>query len=282
MNILVTGVTGTLGSGLIEKLYKLSTVDKIIGFSRDELKQSYIKPNKKLKLLLGDLRDEKRVVEISKGIDLVFHVGALKRIDTLEINPFEAVKTNIVGTYNICHAQKVNNIRKIVLTSTDKACYPVNVYGATKMISERLILENPNNVITRWGNVIGSRGSLIPILVDNLKHNRDIELTHEAMERYWIKIDDAVNFLIKVGMMNYNGVQIPHEYMKQAKVKNIIKTLKKLIRSTSNIYVTKIRPGEKIIENMITSEDKITNVKEIKDIPFYSEEELERDLINYM
>jgi FlaA1/EpsC-like NDP-sugar epimerase len=178
-------------------------------------------------------------------VDVIFHFAALKHVDQLESNPEEAIATNITGTINVLHAQRLNKIKKVVLSATDKGVYPVNTYGMTKGISERLVLRNPNNAVCRYGNVLGSRGSLLPALVKSLKTENRVYLTDPNMSRFWITINDAANFVVSA--QNKSGLCIPP--MKGAPVYLLSEVVANLLNVKS--YETRqigVRPGEKIEE----------------------------------
>lgn len=244
MKYFISGITGTLGQAVSQKLLE-KPENEIVGYSRDECKQSFIPKHDRVTLYLGDIRDRDRLIESTRGVDLIFHFAALKHVDKLEANPEEAILTNIKGTENILHAQRVNKIKRVVLSSTDKGVYPVNTYGMTKGISERLVLRNPNNTVCRYGNVLGSRGSVLEALVKSLKKENCVYLTDPNMTRFWITIDDAATFVI--GSSVSGGLKIPP--MKAAPLHLVASVISQLLNITS--YETKYigsRPGEKMSE----------------------------------
>jgi UDP-N-acetylglucosamine 4,6-dehydratase len=208
MKYFITGITGTLGSLVCQKLLK-NEENEVIGISRDECKQASFPKHKRLTLYLGDIRDKARLEEATRGVDLIFHFAALKHVDKLEENPEEAVCTNIYGTMNILSAQRTNGIKRVVLSATDKGVYPINTYGMSKGISERLVLRNPNNVVVRYGNVLASRGSVIEGLVKSLTTKATAYLTDPNMSRFWLTADEASDFVLSGAAAKEGGLKIP-------------------------------------------------------------------------
>lgn len=243
--IFITGITGSLGSIVSKKL--LAGGETVIGFSRDECKQSSFPKHSNLILYLGDIRDQARLVEASRGAKLFYHFAALKHVDMLEENPEESIATNVLGTQNVLHAQRVNKIPRVVLASTDKAAFPVNVYGASKFISERLILRNPNNTVCRYGNVLASRGSVVEKFVKSLRERNAIEFTDPNMTRFWITLDEASNFVMGSG----KGLNIP--VMRSAPIHLVASAIAEILNIKA--YDTRMvgsRPGEKMHECLRT------------------------------
>lgn len=250
--ILVTGFTGSLGTVLVKRL--LEAGHWVTGYSRDELKQAQYFKHDRLNMYVGDVRDRDRLIEASRGKNIIFHLAALKRVESLEENPEEAVKTNIEGTDNVLHAQRVNRISRVVLSSTDKACYPVNIYGVTKAAAERLVLRNPNNVVCRYGNVIGSRGSVVPMFVRSLERDRMVEITDRRMTRFWWPLEDAAGFVEHCGLRSNGGLFIPP--LQASTVVDMAAAVAECIGVTD--YKVKdigLRPGEKLHETMRTSQE---------------------------
>jgi FlaA1/EpsC-like NDP-sugar epimerase len=251
MTALITGITGTLGTIVAERL--LEDGSTVRGFSRDECKQAKIPRHERLTLYLGDVRDRDRLVEAARGVGLIYHFAALKHVDQLEANPEEAVQTNILGTENVLHAQRMLGIPRIVLTSTDKAAYPVNAYGMSKGIAERLVLRNPNNVVCRYGNVLASRGSVVEAFVRSLRDEKAVSVTDSQMTRFWITQEDAASFVLSAAAGG-GGLKIPT--MKMASVTQIAAA----VASCMNIhsYQTRhvgVRPGEKLSECLRTEHE---------------------------
>lgn len=252
MKILITGITGSLGSEVCKYLLTKTKHD-IIGYSRDEQKQRLVKPNPRLTMILGDIRDKDRFLESSRGVDLIFHFAALKCVDSLEENPEESIATNILGTQNILYAQRIHKIPRVVLTSTDKAAYPVNVYGMCKAISERLVLRNSNNVVCRYGNVLASRGSVVPQFVQSIKEKGIINITDASMTRFWITLPEAAKFVIKSAFSASGGLKIPK--MKSYPVVDLGFVVARMLETKADINMIGIRPGEKIHETLKTEEE---------------------------
>ena len=264
MRVLITGVSGTLGQAVTKELINRGNIG-IVGYSRDELKQAQLPHKDKITLYVGDVRDQSRLVEASRDIDVIFHFAALKRVDTLEANPEEAYKTNILGTDNVLHAQRVNGIKRVVLSSTDKGAYPINVYGCTKQIAEALVLRNPANVVCRYGNVLASRGSVIPSFVDDVKNGNTVKITDIRMTRFFIRIEDAARFVVDSGLSFYSqfqheqnfsesyadpkktgGLKIPS--MKGCRISDVAKAIGVILDKPVFFQDVGIRPGEKINE----------------------------------
>ena len=261
-NLLITGGTGSFGSAFIEKVSKIYKPKKIIIFSRDELKQSEMQKKikkseiKKFRFFIGDVRDKERVHTALKEVDVVIHAAALKQVDTAEYNPLEAVKTNIIGAENIISASISNNVEKIIALSTDKACSPINLYGATKLVSDKLFI-SANNVkgktkckfsVLRYGNVLGSRGSVIPLFLKQKKNNEILTITDLEMTRFSLTIDDGINFAIKtLGMMTGGEIFVPK--IPSYKMVDLITAI------GIKYKIIGMRPGEKKHEDLISVSD---------------------------
>lgn len=243
MSVLIIGGTGTLGTEIIRQL---GPKREVTCLSRCELKQKQLKEQfPHVKCLLGDIRDVESLRRAIAESSLVFHVAALKHIDILEENPEECVKTNILGTSNVA-SLGVDYGVPVVFSSTDKAVSPVNVYGMSKGISERIMLES-GHVCFRWGNVLGSRGSAIHYFVSQIREGKPVNLTHKEMSRFWIRIEDAVSFMLRTHAQA-SGVMIPP--MKAATVKRVIEAIAEICHVKPVIKITGLRPGEKIAESI--------------------------------
>lgn len=254
MRILITGITGTLGTQVSRWLLD-NTDHKVIGYSRDELKQSLIPKHENLTLYLGDVRDGERLLEATRGVDLIFHFAALKRIETLQENPEESVKTNINGTLNVLHAQRMNSIKRVVFSSTDKAVYPIATYGKCKAVAEDLVLRNKNNVVVRYGNVLASRGSAIPVFINSLKNNKAVDITHEDMTRFFMRIEDAAQFVIKSAFEKEGGLKI-NSKMKATSIVNLVNILSEIIGvKKPKMKTIGIRGVEKLHEDLVASHE---------------------------
>ena len=211
-SVLITGGTGSFGKKLTERLLnKYPKINRLIIFSRDELKQYEIKKKidtKKyscLRFFLGDIRDKERLKRSLEGVDYVFHAAALKQVDTAEYNPFEFIKTNIIGSNNLIEACLDSSVKKVLALSTDKASSPINLYGATKLCADKLFAAANNVVgkkkisfsVLRYGNVLHSRGSVLPLLIEKLKNNQNFKITDEKMTRFNIELDQAIDLSIE-------------------------------------------------------------------------------------
>lgn len=250
MKYLITGISGTLGQAVSKILLKKEE-NHVVGISRDELKQASLSKHNRLTLYLGDIRDRRRLLEAARGVDVIFHFAALKHVDILEANPEEGIATNIYGTDNILHAQRIHGISRVVLSATDKGAYPINLYGMCKGIAERMTLRNPNNVVCRYGNVIASRGSVIPTFVKTLQQENTVYITDPRMTRFWIEIDEAASFVAAKDTIKKGGLHIPS--MKAAPIREVADVVAQILHIPS--YTTKhigIRPGEKIDECLRT------------------------------
>ena len=261
--------TGSFGKACVQYLLK-QKLKKIIVLSRDELKQDEMRKrldSKTIRYLLGDIRDLERLKFAFKNVDYVIHAAALKQVPAAEYNPVEFIKTNINGSNNIITAAIDCDVKKVIALSTDKAVNPINLYGATKLCAEKLFL-NANAMsghgtkfsIVRYGNVINSRGSIIPLILSLKKKNQKIvPLTDYNMTRFFVKIEDAVKFVINsLNMMDKGEIFIPK--MSRAKIVDIIKA----IHPTAKYKLIGIRPGEKIDEVLI-SKDESNHTYELND-----------------
>lgn len=270
-NILITGITGTLGTKVCEALL-LDPSYRVYGFSRDEQKQRNFKKHPRLTMILGDVRDKRRVIESTRNTDLIFHFAALKCVDTLEDNPEESIATNIEGTMNVLGAQRINKIPRVVLSSTDKAVYPINVYGECKALAEKLVLRNKNNIVIRYGNVLASRGSVIPYFIKTLREEKKAYITHEDMTRFFLTPEQATDFVIQCGFGQKAGLRILSS-MKSISMLEIVMVLSKMIGVTKPAIVyTGVRPGEKIHENLVADHEGMP--LDSRNAPRYSEEEM--------
>jgi UDP-N-acetylglucosamine 4,6-dehydratase len=259
--ILVTGGTGSFGKMFIKTILAETTAQKVIVFSRDELKQfemAQLYPNEpRIRFFIGDVRDQERLHRAFHGVDLVVHAAAMKQIGAAEYNPFEAVRTNIIGAQNIINAAINQGVKKVVALSTDKASSPINLYGATKLVSDKLFTQG--NVyagkqdtrfsVVRYGNVVGSRGSVIP-LFKKLALTGTLPITDEKMTRFWITLSEAVRFVLDNFEVMVGGeIFVP-------KIPSMrILDLAKAIAPDVEIKIVGIRPGEKLHEEMISIHD---------------------------
>ena len=267
--ILVTGGTGSFGKYFVKKILSKAKPKEIIIFSRDEMKQWMMQnqyPNNKiLKFVIGDVRDLEKLKEVCKNVNLIVHAAATKIVPTAETNPEECIKTNINGAMNVIKAANINNVSKVVALSTDKACNPINLYGATKLASDKLFIaaNNKKNYqsifsVVRYGNVMGSRGSVIPFFL-SLKNKNFLPITNLEMTRFMISLDEAVEFVFDtINMMK--GGEIFVKKIPSMRITEIAKA----IDSKKKLKVIGEREGEKKHEQMITVED-AKNTIEFKD-----------------
>ncbi len=266
-SILITGGTGSFGQKFVETLIKKSKPKKIIVFSRDELKQFDMQKKfadyENLRFFLGDIRDVNRLTTSMEDVDYVVHAAALKQVPLLEYNPFEAIKTNILGAQNIIDAALKNKVKKVIALSTDKATAPINLYGATKLAADKLFISANNYVgkksikfsVVRYGNVAGSRGSVIPYFIDQAKKGF-ITITDRRMTRFNISLDEGVNFVVN----SLNDMKGGETYVPKIPSYRIL-DLAKSIDSKAKIKFIGIRAGEKIHEEMITRSDSLNTIE---------------------
>ncbi len=254
--ILITGGTGSFGSNFTKFILRNFNPAKLIVFSRDELKQSRMQKESndpRLRFFLGDVRDLGRLQRAFHGVDIVVHAAALKQVPILEYNPFEAVKTNILGSQNVIEAAIDQNVDKVLLVSTDKSVQPINLYGATKLCAEKLFV-NSNAYSSgktkfscvRYGNVLGSRGSLVEILLRN-KGAQTVQVTHAEMTRFWITYEQAFNLVI-FALEQMAGGEIFVPRIPSMKILDLFE----VIVPDARKEIIGIRPGEKIHESLLT------------------------------
>lgn len=255
--ILITGGTGSLGRAIIQKLKKYNC--KIIVYSRDEGKQAlYFGQDKSIIKVIGDIRDYEQLVKTFRLYkpNYVIHTAALKRIDDMEYYPEECVKTNIQGSINVANACIETMVDKCILVSTDKACVPINVYGASKFTAERLFsnfdYNSPHTIFSsvRYGNVIASRGSFIPLWMDLLSQDKEINVTSLDCTRFLFTLEDAVNTVLS-SLINSVGGEVFIPYFDSFNMENIIKTLSQITSKEIKYNIVGMRPGEKFHEDMI-------------------------------
>jgi len=267
--ILITGGTGSFGRRFIETVLTLSNPRKVIVYSRDELKQSDMQIElreqfdeatyAKMRFFLGDVRDRERLTLALRGVDIVIHAAALKQVPAAEYNPSECIHTNVLGAENVVWASLANGVKQVVALSTDKACNPINLYGATKLASDKTFVA-ANNLsgdigtrfaVVRYGNVVGSRGSVVPLFKRLLAHGAtELPITDERMTRFWITLNEGVDFVLSsLNLMRGGEIFVP-------KIPSM--TMPDLVRAlspTAGIKVVGIRPGEKLHEMMISADD---------------------------
>ena len=270
---LITGGTGSFGKAFVHNLVNSNKkISRLVIFSRDELKQyemAQLFPAQKypfIRFFLGDVRDAKRVVTATEDIETIIHAAALKQVPTTEYNPFEAIKTNIIGANNVIEAALINNVKNVVALSTDKACSPINLYGATKLCSDKLFI-SANNIkgnrkikfsVVRYGNVFGSRGSVIPFFLKN-KSKGELPITDKEMTRFNISLEYAVD-VVMWSLKNLIGGELLIPKLPSYKIMDLAKAISPKCKTP----IIGIRPGEKIHEEMVSSSDS-QNTVELKD-----------------
>ena len=259
--ILITGGTGFLGYALTKEILKQNP-HSIRIYSRDEVKhfkmQRDFGNNPIIRHLIWDIRDKDRLLKAMNGVDYVIHAAALKRLDILEYNTEESVKTNIIGTLNLVAAANEAWVKKVVFISTDKSCSPINTYGGCKFVSERIITESnysngTNGTIflsVRYGNVVNSTGSIVPILQEKIRNNQDFQLTDERMTRFLITEEDAIKFIFDAFEFGI-GWEVIVPKLDSCKVTVLMDAIKQVNNYTCEIKNIWLRPGEKIHEYMI-------------------------------
>ena len=268
MNILITGGTGSFGTKFLDKiLSKKNNFRKIIIFSRDEYKQHILKKKfsnnknfKKLRFFLGDVRDKDRLNIALRDVDIVIHAAALKQVDSAEYNPTEYVKTNVIGSQNIIECSIQNDIKKVIALSTDKASSPINLYGATKLCSDKLFVAanfySGKNIfsVVRYGNVFGSRGSVVEVF-NNRKNKKIISITDKSMTRFNITLNESIDMVLWCLKNSYGGeIFVP-------KIKSYkILDLARAFSNDAKIKFIGIRPGEKINEELISKSESRTTI----------------------
>ena len=263
--LLITGGTGSFGKAFLNKQLNNNNFSEIRIFSRDEKKQDDLRKlidSPKVKFYLGDVRDINSIEPAINNVDYVFHAAALKQVPSCEFFPIEAVKTNIIGANNVLTLAKRNNIKKLVVLSTDKAAYPINAMGMSKALMEKTMISNSRNLDTkksifcgtRYGNVMASRGSVIPLFIKQIKNKQDLTLTSPEMTRFMMSLDDAVN-LVNHAFENANNGDIFVQKSPSATIETVAKALISIYNSSSKIKYIGVRHGEKMYETLVTKEE---------------------------
>lgn len=267
-NILITGGTGSFGKKYTQILLKNYKPNKIIIYSRDELKQYEMASefsHSSMRYFIGDVRDESRLNTAMNGVDFVIHAAAMKHVPIAEYNPMECIKTNIHGAQNVINASLKNRVEKVIALSTDKACNPVNLYGATKLASDKLFIA-ANNItgtsptrfsVVRYGNVVGSRGSVVPLFKKLIENGaKELPITDERMTRFWITLEDGVKFVLK-NFERMHGGELFIPKIPSMKITDLAATL----APNLPIKLIGIRPGEKLHEIMISADDALHSLE---------------------
>jgi UDP-N-acetylglucosamine 4,6-dehydratase len=265
--LLITGGTGSFGNAVLNRFLHTDHFKEIRIFSRDEKKQDDMRnslKNDKLKFHIGDVRDSSSVNQVMKGVDFVFHAAALKQVPSCEFFPMEAVKTNVIGTDNVLSAAEQHAVRKVVVLSTDKAAYPINAMGMSKAMMEKVTIARSRNLddnksifcATRYGNVMASRGSVIPLFVDQIKAGNHLTLTDPNMTRFMMTLDDAVD-LVLYAFENASQGDLFVQKSPAATIQILAQALIDLYQSNSEIKVIGTRHGEKLYETLVNREDMV-------------------------
>ena len=273
-SILIFGGTGSFGHAFLDRILKsINNFKEIRIFSRDEKKQDDMRKHyslDKIKFIIGDVRDFDSVEKATRNIDFVFHAAALKQVPSCEFYPLEAVKTNIMGTDNVLNASINNKVKKVICLSTDKAVYPINSMGISKAmmekiaISKSLLKQNSTSIcVTRYGNVMGSRGSVIPLFINQIKSNKPITITEKSMTRFMMTMDDALDLVIHAFRYGKNG-DLFVKKTPAADILTLVNSLKKILRKNNSIKLIGIRHGEKLHETLLNREE-LSKSKETKD-----------------
>jgi len=292
-SVLITGGTGSFGKKFVETILKdYPEVKRIVIYSRDELKQFELKQKysdklyPQLRFFIGDVRDAERLKRACEGIDVIIHAAAIKQVDTAEYNPDECIKTNVNGAQNVIDAALAMGVKHVVALSTDKACAPINLYGATKLCSDKLFIA-ANNIkgskdikfsVVRYGNVMGSRGSVIPFFI-NKRETGILPITHMEMTRFNISLEEGVA-LVMFALKNHLGGEIFIPKIKSYKIVDVAKA----IAPNAKLEDVGIRPGEKLHEEMITPTDALNTIdigKHYVILPSYSDKYKNEDFIKY-
>jgi UDP-N-acetylglucosamine 4,6-dehydratase len=268
--VMVTGGTGSFGNKFVELMLRKYRPRRLVIFSRDELKQSEMTArfsDSSLRFFVGDVRDRERLKLAMYGVDVVFHAAALKQIPSCEYNPFEAIQTNVMGTKNVIDAAIDQGVKRVLAISTDKAANPINLYGATKLCAEKLVIQGNAYghargtllSVLRYGNVIGSRGSVIPLFREQ-RASGAVTVTDPAMTRFWIQLEQGVEFAIRCAV-EMQGGEIFVPKIPSMRIMDLVKT----VAPGCRVEVIGIRPGEKLHEILI-SEDESRYALEFDDL----------------
>ena len=263
--LLITGGTGSFGNAVLHRFLNTDHFKEIRIFSRDEKKQEDMRVslnNDKLKFYIGDVRDYNSVEKVMRGVDYVFHAAALKQVPSCEFFPIEATKTNVFGTQNVIDAAGANRVIKVICLSTDKAAYPINAMGISKALMEKVAIAASRNLkdttvcLTRYGNVMGSRGSVIPLFIKQLQQGKDLTITDPNMTRFLMSLDEAVE-LVLFAFENGNAGDLFVNKAPASKIGDLAQSLKELLNLNNNIKIIGTRHGEKLYETLCTREEMI-------------------------
>ena len=268
--LLITGGTGSFGTAFLNKAIANKEFSEIRIFSRDEKKQDDLRKSQndnRLKFYIGDVRDSSSVSKAVKGVDYIFHAAALKQVPSCEFFPLEAIKTNVLGTENVLLSAENFEVKKVVILSTDKAAYPINAMGMTKALMEKVMVAKSRNLDdsktifcgTRYGNVMASRGSVIPLFIDQIKSGKPLTITNPEMTRFMMTLDNAVD-LVLYAFKNGKQGEMFVQKSPAATVSVLAQALLELYDSKSTIQEIGVRHGEKKYETLVTSEEMLKAV----------------------
>ena len=261
--LLITGGTGSFGNAVLNRFLKTDHFKEIRIFSRDEKKQDDMRTSlndPKLRFYIGDVRDYNSIEKAMRGVDYVFHAAALKQVPSCEFFPLEAAKTNVFGTQNVIDAAGVNKVKKVICLSTDKAAYPINAMGISKALMEKVAIAASRNLtdttvcLTRYGNVMGSRGSVIPLFIDQLKQGKDLTISDPNMTRFLMSLDEAVE-LVLFAFENGNPGDLFVNKAPASNIGDLAQSLKEMLGLNNNIKIIGTRHGEKLYETLCTREE---------------------------
>ncbi|CAL2088354.1 UDP-glucose 4-epimerase [Tenacibaculum sp. 190524A02b] len=261
--LLITGGTGSFGNAVLKKFLSTDHFKEIRIFSRDEKKQDDMRnqlKNEKLKFYIGDVRDYDSVERAMKGVDYVFHAAALKQVPSCEFFPIEATKTNVIGTQNVIDAAATNDVKKVICLSTDKAAYPINAMGISKALMEKVAIAASRNYtntivcLTRYGNVMASRGSVIPLFINQIKNNEPLTITDPKMTRFLMSLDEAVE-LVLFAFENGNSGDLFVNKAPAGTIGDLAQALREMFNATNKVKIIGTRHGEKLYETLCTREE---------------------------
>lgn len=261
-SLLITGATGSFGKALLRRILDHADLARVVAYSRDELKQYEARQqfggDPRIQWIIGDIRDRDRLRTAMRGVDYVVHAAALKQVDAGEANPVEFIRTNINGSQNVAESAAEAGVSKVVALSTDKACRPVNLYGGTKLVADKLFIasnaENTQNgtryAVVRYGNVLGSRGSVVPFFRATARAGHSLPITDKRMTRFWINLDHAVRFVLdSFDLMQGGELYVPR--IPSTRITDLVQA----IAPDGVVHEIGLRPGEKLHEEMIHSDD---------------------------
>jgi len=261
--LLITGGTGSFGNAILNRFLHTDHFNEIRVFSRDEKKQDDMRiklNNKKVKFYIGDVRDFRSIEFAMRGVDFVFHAAALKQVPSCEFFPLEATKTNVLGTQNVIDAAEANKVKKIICLSTDKAAYPINAMGISKALMEKVAIAASRNCIhttvclTRYGNVMASRGSVIPLFLKQIKNGENITITDPNMTRFLMSLEEAVE-LVLFAFENGNSGDLFVNKAPAGTIGDLAQSLKELCKADNEVKIIGTRHGEKLYETLCTKEE---------------------------